>query len=212
MTDKKISELVSITGGNVDDTADELVIVDDSATETKRITREELFKGIDGNVGIGTASPSAPFHVEGSFNTAIYVNDTGGNTDDIILADSSGSVRLRNGLGAFSVFIGGDAASNTALNSTLAFRALTNGDIVFYDDAGSSADFYWDASASRLGINETVPNYDLDVNGTIGFTPGSSVTPVDNGDVVIELTDNTTLTFKAKGSDGVVRSATLTLS
>ena len=37
-------------------------------------------------------------------------------------------------------------------------------------------------------------------------------TPTANGDVVIELTNNTTLTFKARGSDGVVRSATLTLA
>lgn len=212
MTDKKISELTNITGANVDDTADELAIVDASTNTTNAITRAELFKGIDGNVGIGTGSPSAPLHVEGNFNTALYINDTGGNTDDIILADSSGSVRLRNGLGSFSLFAGGDAASNTALNSTLAFRVLSNGDIAFYDNTGASTDLYWDSSSSRLGIGETAPNYDLDVNGTIGFTPGSSVTPVDNGDVVVELTNNTTLTFKAKGSDGVVRSATLTLS
>ena len=63
-----------------------------------------------------------------------------------------------------------------------------------------------------VGINEIAPDYKLDVNGSFGFTPGSSVTPVDNGDVVIEATDNTTLTFKLKGSDGVLRTGTLTLS
>jgi len=64
----------------------------------------------------------------------------------------------------------------------------------------------------RVGIKETSPDYTLDVNGSFGFHPGNSVTPVDNGDVVIEFTNNTTLTFKAKGSDGTVRTATLTLS
>jgi len=63
-----------------------------------------------------------------------------------------------------------------------------------------------------VGVNESSPDYTLDVNGSFGFTPGSGVTPVDNGDVVIEATDNTTLTFKLKGSDGIVRTATLTLS
>lgn len=63
-----------------------------------------------------------------------------------------------------------------------------------------------------LGIGESSPDYKLDVNGPIGFTPGSSVTPVDNGDVVIEATDNTTLTLKLKGSDGTIRSGTVTLS
>jgi hypothetical protein len=64
----------------------------------------------------------------------------------------------------------------------------------------------------KVGIGETSPDYKLDVNGAIGFTPGSSVTPVDNGDVVIEATNNTTLTFKLKGSDGTIRSGTVTLS
>jgi hypothetical protein len=67
-------------------------------------------------------------------------------------------------------------------------------------------------TTGRIGINETAPDYGLDVNGTFGFTPGASVTPVDNGDVVFELTSNTSLTVKAKGSDGTVRSVVLTLA
>lgn len=66
--------------------------------------------------------------------------------------------------------------------------------------------------SGNVGINESAPDYKLDVNGSFGFAPGSSVTPADNGDVVIEATNNTTLTFKLKGSDGTVRSATLTLA
>ena len=53
---------------------------------------------------------------------------------------------------------------------------------------------------------------DLDLSGAIQFAPSSSETPTNNGDVVFELTSNTTLTIKAKGSDGVVRSGTVTLS
>lgn len=68
------------------------------------------------------------------------------------------------------------------------------------------------AADGDVGINEIAPDYKLDVNGTFGFTPGASVTPVDNGDVVFELTNNTTLTIKAKGSDGTVRSVALTLA
>lgn len=44
------------------------------------------------------------------------------------------------------------------------------------------------------------------------ITPAASVTPSTNGDLVIESTSNTTLTFKLKGSDGTVRTATLTLA
>lgn len=41
--------------------------------------------------------------------------------------------------------------------------------------------------------------------------PSSSISPVDNGDLVIEATSNTLLTFRLRGSDGIVRSAMLTL-
>ncbi len=43
------------------------------------------------------------------------------------------------------------------------------------------------------------------------IAPGSSVTPANNGDVAFELTNDTTLTIRAKGSDGVERSAVLDL-
>jgi hypothetical protein len=68
------------------------------------------------------------------------------------------------------------------------------------------------ASTGNFGIGTTAPEYALDVAGAIGFTPGASVTPAQNGDVVFELTSNTSLTIKAKGSDGTVRSVVLTLA
>lgn len=42
--------------------------------------------------------------------------------------------------------------------------------------------------------------------------PPSSVTPATNGEVTFELTSNTTLTVKVKGSDGTVRSVALMLA
>jgi hypothetical protein len=42
--------------------------------------------------------------------------------------------------------------------------------------------------------------------------PPASVTPANNGDVTFQLTSNTQLTIKVKGSDGVVRSTNLTLA
>lgn len=77
---------------------------------------------------------------------------------------------------------------------------------------GGAVETLFAASNGNVGINTTNPGFKLDVEGAIKFTPGASVTPPDNGDVVIEFTNNTTLTFKGKGSDGVVRTATLTLA
>jgi len=46
----------------------------------------------------------------------------------------------------------------------------------------------------------------------IFLRPSASLTPSDNGGLCIEATNNTTLTFKLKGSDGTVRSGTVTLA
>lgn len=49
-------------------------------------------------------------------------------------------------------------------------------------------------------------------SGQQSWRPAASVTPTTNGEVVMQLTSNTSLTFKAKGSDGTVRSGSVTLS
>lgn len=52
----------------------------------------------------------------------------------------------------------------------------------------------------------------LQVNGGISISPPASVTPATNGQMTFQLTSNTSLAIKVKGSDGVVRSTTLTLA
>lgn len=48
--------------------------------------------------------------------------------------------------------------------------------------------------------------------GSIVLSPSSAINPGTNGQLVVEATSNTQLTFKLKGSDGTVRSGSLTLS
>lgn len=65
-----------------------------------------------------------------------------------------------------------------------------SGDIRFYDDAGTSQDFYWDASTSRLGLGTTSPDKALVVSGV-------------GAEIVIDDTDTTDtplLRFRESGS------------
>lgn len=46
----------------------------------------------------------------------------------------------------------------------------------------------------------------------LSLRPAASRTPAANGDLEIQATSNTSLTFKLKGSDGTIRSGSITLS
>lgn len=72
--------------------------------------------------------------------------------------------------------------------------------------------FYFDNATNFVGVGTSSPAKRLDVTGPLQITPGSSVTPTKNGDVVFEFTNNTTITIRAKGSDGTVRSGTINLT
>ena len=145
-----------------------------------------------GNVGIGTSSPGQKLDVNGNIIASGIGQFT--NAGYCYVAATSGAVQ-----GQFAANSGG----------SVDIRAVSNHSMALFTNNTERMSI---SSAGSVGVNETSPDYRLDVNGTFGFTPGASVTPVDNGDVVFELTNNTTLTVKAKGSDGVVRSATLTLA
>ena len=58
MADKKITELTPTTGANLSD-ADEFVVVDVSADETKSVTRAEFFKNTPSIISTGNLSSSA---------------------------------------------------------------------------------------------------------------------------------------------------------
>lgn len=108
-------------------------------------------------------------------------------------------VDTTNNVTTFLQSVNGDGIVGTSSNH--AFKIRTN-----------NVDRIRVLTDGNVGLNETAPDYLLDVNGTFGFTPGTSVTPVDNGDVVFEATNNTTFTVKLKGTDGTVRSGTVTLA
>lgn len=69
------------------------------------------------------------------------------------------------------------------------------------------------ATPYAANSNISIQSYNLSTTlKPLHFTPGTSVTTLGNGDVAFELTNNTTLTIRARGSDGTARSATVTLA
>ena len=162
---------------------------------------ERLRVGSSGNVGIGNNNPSFPLDVSGADDGAIRVRALGTSSS----SDTFFYQTLAGNTGRNFQYFGDVDDSDVGIlayhHTDDSFRVTVN-----------AAERLRVTSTGAVGIGETAPDYTLDVNGAFGFTPGASVTPAGNGDVVFELTDNTTLTIKAKGSDGVVRSGTVTLA
>ena len=130
----------------------------------------------------------------------------------IIFATSSGNVN--------SVIVNNNVLFNTSTKNYSSLGVFNfSGNINFLYVNGnkgtisSSYPYVIDTSVSS-GIKEIDSYYQ---NGPFNFsnitiTPSSSVTPSSNGQATFQLTSNTQFTIKVKGSDGVVRSSTLTLS
>ena len=97
MADRKITDLTALAAGS-QATGDLLTIVDVSesaaADKNKKITVESLFKGIPGDVGIGTSSPVSILHVEESAGAAYIRSRSAQNSVHFFAGASNGGVDL----------------------------------------------------------------------------------------------------------------------
>lgn len=139
----------------------------------------------DGKVGINTETPGAPLTIQGSNPTMELYGEI---PALLITSDQSGAEQWK----IASAY--NDPLSMSIIDATKGLQRI------LLDSNGN------------LGIGEMSPAHKLDIAGGFGFVPGTSVAPARNNEVVIEATDDTTLTFKLQGSDGTVRNATLTLA
>lgn len=134
-------------------------------------------------------------------------------TGAIITTPTNSGLHLGGGLRAGQLAINEVAYSGTVIpilnigsTQMIGFAANPNG----YDapDLGLRRN-----AAGVLEVNSATSNTyrDLRVRSVIQQPP-STISPSLNGDLVVEATSNTTLTFKLKGTDGTVRTGTITLS
>jgi len=112
--------------------------------------------------------------VDGS-GTLIEVGDGGVSADAIINLNDGRSFLGYNGSNGMTVLQSGSSKSldfrvngNVFASGTRTMKIDPNGDIAFYDDAGTSQDLYWDASTSRLGLGTTSPSTTLHLYNTGG--------------------------------------------
>ena len=89
-------------------------------------------------------------------------------------------------------------------NAKIAEGWLTSTALVEQTDIGTAP--------NEIPLNQYLGNLAYMNSDQFVLNPVASATPIGVGDLVFQLTNDTTLVVKVKGSDGTVRSATLTLA
>ena len=200
MADTKISELTSITGANVNDTADELAIVDDSATQTKKITRAELFQDVL-KIKVGGGADGA-----GNADELVASKDQTNVGISILTEDATGYARL---------LLGSQTDTNAAKvqhnenNDQLTVQAA--GELRL--QTGGTNDRVTVDSSGNVGISTTSPNRVLDARSSdqiVGafHSTGSSATisfvnssTTDDNDDQIGTTSGNNMFFRTNNTE-----------
>lgn len=195
----KISELTAIT----ELTDSDIIMVTDAETSaSKKIT----WANIEASIG-----PTLTFESDTSNGCRLVLSQAEDGTDapDVQFKKARGThaspttVQASDALGRFNAFAYNGAAYLQAGNfGFLASDGSGNGTFEVKTRVA-------DTLSKRLEIDS---NGHTELSGGLTWAPRTSVTPLSNGDLTVEATNDTTLTFKYKGSDGTVRTGTITLS
>ena len=138
---------------------------------------------VSGNIGIGTTNPLSNLHVVDS----LIVAQAGAATSELLqvrgYSAESGSFSIETFDRSQLFSVTGDTSTLFAVNDSLA-----------------NTKFVVDANGNALITGIT----------TVGL--GSTSNPLNNSSMSFELTNNTTLTVRVRGTDGTIRTGIVTLS
>ena len=171
-----------------------------TSTDLKLINSRGL--QVDGDVGIGTTSPSYKLDVEDATAAIVSLNDSGGtvgaSTNSRVIFEAGGSTAgevgfLNTGSGILSlknddgaIYLTTSTADGILFrpNATEAMRITSDGDV---------------------GINDTSPSYKLDVNGTGRFTGALDADTQINLGSALHLTQaDTDGSMRVEGNNGYI--------
>jgi hypothetical protein len=109
-----------------------------------------------------------------------------------------------------NTIISGGSINNTPIGAT----TPSTGNFTVLTENGSPAVVQTDigSAPNEIPLNQYLGEMAYMNPEAVVIQPQASVTPNGIGDMVFQLTSNTSLVIKVKGSDGTVRSATLTLA
>jgi len=196
MADRKITELANITGANLAD-ADEFVVVDASADETKAITFAELKSGLDtatGFVRITGDTMTGNLDIQGTLTSDGLTVDGDGTLLDFSRNGDAVAGQLKY-VDADTGFHFGTTTNHDwygISNDTKRLKVDNSGDISFYEDTGTSPKFFWDASAESLGVgHSSAPTSMLAVGGNATTTAKPTV-------AIVDTTSGATMTLRGQ--------------
>lgn len=169
--------------------------IQDNATSTK-VTVSDTGVDVTGTV---TADG---LMVSNSASIATIIESTT-TTVGFDLKDSASFTRFTNSNGTFKIDSNDDGTGGTsdivlAQSGVERLRIEDNGDVLFYEDTGTTAKMVWDASAESLGIGTNSPSGKIHLNGTgesdtkLQMSSGTGLSSIDGryGNLVISADEN----------------------
>jgi hypothetical protein len=198
---------VSISGGSITGITDLAVADGGTGASSASGARTNLLPSYTSNAGkvlaVNVGGTDVEWIAAGGVGTVTSITAGTGLTGGTIT--STGTIDLANTAVSAGSYGSASAVATFTVDAQGRLTAASNTNIAIANTAVSGLGTMSTQNANSVAIT----------GGSIGavsYQPATTATPTNNGDMVFELTDNSTLTIKVKGSDGTVRVVALTLT